>query len=41
MEGEDDYPTSRCVGEVKLNDAALVYEPERRSALNFGFHVGS
>ncbi len=39
-EGED-YPELReALDRLQLNDAALVYEPETSTALNFGFRVG-
>lgn len=39
-EGED-YPQLReALDRLQLNDAALVYEPETSTALNFGFRVG-
>ncbi len=39
-EGED-YPELReALSRLQLNDAALVYEPETSTALNFGFRVG-
>ncbi|MEP7284274.1 MAG: translation elongation factor 4, partial [Chloroflexota bacterium] len=37
----EDYPALReALDRLKLNDAALVYEPETSQALNFGFRVG-
>jgi GTP-binding protein LepA len=37
----DDYPELReALDKLRLNDAALVYEPETSAALGFGFRVG-
>jgi len=37
----DDYPALReALERLQLNDAALVFEPETSTALNFGFRVG-
>jgi GTP-binding protein LepA len=37
----EDYPELReALDKLRLNDAALVYEPETSQALNFGFRVG-
>jgi GTP-binding protein LepA len=37
----DDYPTLReSIDKLKLNDAALSYEPENSPALGFGFRCG-
>ena len=40
MDG-DDYPELRdALDKLRLNDAALVYEPENSAALSFGFRCG-
>lgn len=37
----DDYPELKeAIEKLKLNDASLVYEPERSDALGFGFRCG-
>jgi GTP-binding protein LepA len=39
-EGDDFSHLREAIGKLKLNDSALVYEPEQSSALGFGFRCG-
>jgi len=40
VEGEDYAALKEALDKLQLNDAALVYEPETSTALNFGFRCG-
>ena len=40
QEGDDYGPLREAMERLKLNDAALVYEPEQSPALGYGFRVG-
>lgn len=39
-EGNEYQELREAIGKLKLNDAALVYEPEQSAALGFGFRCG-
>jgi GTP-binding protein LepA len=39
-EGNEFYELREAIAKLKLNDAALVYEPEHSEALGFGFRCG-